>query len=70
MPAQEKFDAEEQARAVRIFTARMFEGEVSQLAARREVGELLGVKQERLRDLQRRDLGEVTTPPAALIDRR
>ena len=37
---------------------------VSQLAARREVGELLGIKQETLRNWIRRDLGEGTTPAA------
>jgi len=50
MPAPKKYDAETQARAVRMFADRMAEGDVSQLAARREVGELLGIKQETLRN--------------------
>jgi transposase-like protein len=62
MPAQKKYDAETQQRAVRMFTDRMADGGVSQLAARREVGELLGVKQETLRNWIRRDLGEGSTP--------
>jgi len=62
MPAPKKYDAETQARAVRMFADRMAEGDVSQLAARREVGELLGIKQETLRNWIRRDLGEGVTP--------
>ena len=65
MPAQKKYDAETQARAVRMFTDRMAEGDVSQLAARREVGELLDIKQETLRNWIRRDLGEGATPAAS-----
>lgn len=64
MPAQKKYDAETQERAVRMFTDRMAEGGVSQLAARREVGELLGIKQETLRNWIRRDLGEGSTAVA------
>ena len=62
MPAQKKYDVETQARAVRMYVDRMAEGDVSQMAARREVGELLGVKQETLRNWIRRDLGEGSMP--------
>lgn len=68
MPAQKKYDAETQARAVRMFTDRIAEGGGSQLAARREVGELLGVRQETLPDWIRRDLGAGTTPVASEKD--
>lgn len=64
MPAQKKYDAETQARAVRMFADRMAEGGVSQLAARKEVGELLGINQSTLRNWIRRDLGEGSTPAA------
>ena len=65
MPAHKKYDVETQARAVRMYADRMAEGGVSQLAARREVGELLGIKQETLRNWIRRDLGEGSTPVAS-----
>ena len=42
MPAPKKYDEETQARAVRIYRDRLAEGDISQLAARQEVGELLG----------------------------
>lgn len=47
-----------------MFADRMAEGG-SQLAAGREVGELLGIKQETLRNWIRRDLGEGSTPVAS-----
>lgn len=62
MPAQKKYDEETQARAVRMFTDRMTESGVSQLAARKEVGKLLGIKEATLRNWIRRDLGEGSTP--------
>lgn len=62
MPAQKKYDEETQARAVRMFTDRMTEGGVSQLAARKEIGALLGIKEATLRNWIRRDLGEGSTP--------
>lgn len=62
MPALKKYDAETQARAVRMYADRMAEGGVSQLAARREVGELLGINQSTLRNWIRRDLAENATP--------
>jgi len=62
MPAPKKYDMETQARAVRMYADRLAEGDVSQLGARREVGELLGVNQSTLRNWIRRDLGEGVTP--------
>lgn len=63
MPAQKKYDEETQARAVRMYADRMAEGDdVSQVAARKEIGELLGIKEATLRNWVRRDLGEGVTP--------
>ena len=45
-----------------MFTDRMAEGGVWQLAARTEVGEFLGIKEATLRNWVRRDLGEGSTP--------
>lgn len=63
MPAPKKYDEETQARAVRMYSDRIAEGDVSQLAARREVGELLGINPSTMRNWIRRDLGEAETPP-------
>jgi transposase len=57
MPAPKKYDEETQARAVRIYRDRLAEGDISQLAARQEVGELLGVNQSTLRNWIRREDG-------------
>ena len=66
MPAQRKYDQETQDRAVRMYADRFAAGDLSQRQARIEVGELLGVKPETLRNWIRRDLGEAGKPPAAL----
>lgn len=63
MPAPRKYDEETQARAVRMYAARLAEGDLSQLQARRDVGELLGINPSTLRNWIRRDLGEAATPP-------
>ncbi len=57
MPAPKKYDEETQARAVRMYRDRLAEGDISQLAAREEVGELLGVNQSTLRNWIRREDG-------------
>ncbi|MEQ7737572.1 transposase, partial [Escherichia coli] len=59
MPATRKYDAETQARAVRMYQDRMAEG-----GARIEVGNLLGINEATLRNWVRRDVGEGVTPPA------
>ena len=64
MPASKKYDEETQARAVRMYAARMAEGGISQLKARQEVGELLGINPATLRNWIRRDQGEGATPAA------
>lgn len=64
MPAAKKYDQETQARAVRMYADRVAEGDVSQLGARAEVGELLGINPSTLRNWIRRDLGEGATPSA------
>ena len=57
MPAPKKYDEETMARAVRLYRDRLAEGDISQLAARQEVGELLGVNQSTLRNWIRREDG-------------
>jgi hypothetical protein len=64
MPASKKYDAETQARAVRMYADRIAHGDISLRGARREVGELLGINQSTLRNWIRRDLGEGMTPAA------
>ena len=56
MPVAEKYDDETQVRAVRMYVDCLAVGGVSQLQARREVGELLGVAPSRLRNWIRRVL--------------
>jgi transposase len=55
MPASKKYDDETQARAVRMYRERLAEGGVSQVAARREIGELLGINPSTLRNWICRD---------------
>ena len=57
MPALKKYDEETMARALRMYRDRLAEGDISQLAARCEVGELLGVNQSTLRNWIRREDG-------------
>lgn len=64
MSALKKYDPETQARAVRMYLDRVAEGDVSQLRAREEVGQLLGINQSTLRNWIRRDVGEGVTPAA------
>ncbi len=64
MPAPKKFDQETQERAVRMYVDRLAEGGVSQLKARQDVGELLGVNPSTLRNWVRRVQGEGITPAA------
>ena len=49
MPAPRKFDDETRARAVRLYRDRLRDHGESKLAARRHVGELLGINPETLR---------------------
>ena len=47
-----------------MYQDRLAEGDISQRAAREEVGELLGINASTLRNWIRRDQGEGTTPAA------
>jgi len=64
MPAPKKYDDETQARAVRMYADRVAGGDISQVKARQEVGDLLGINPSTLRNWIRRDLGEGVTPSA------
>lgn len=66
--AIQKFDDETRARALRMYDDRLKQGGISQIGARREIGELLGVKPETIRGWRRRERGEGTTPPAAVSE--
>src|SRR5215212_11962359 len=57
MPAPRKYDEETIRRAVQMYRDRLAEGEISQLAARNEVGELLGINPATLRNWIRREDG-------------
>lgn len=67
MPAPKKYDEETQSRAVRMYADRLAEGDISQRAAREEVGALLGINAATLRNWIRRELGEGTTPAGASV---
>jgi len=58
MPAPKKYDDETQARAVRMYADWGAAGGVSQVKARQEGGELLGINASTLRNWIRRELGE------------
>lgn len=58
MPAPKKYGLETQARVVLMFADRTAEGDVSQIAARKEVGGLFGIKEATLGNWIRRDAGE------------
>lgn len=61
MPAQKKYDEETMGRAVRMYRDRVAEGGISQLGARKVVGELLGINPATLRNWIRRDEGPSAT---------
>ncbi|ACZ31907.1 transposase IS3/IS911 family protein [Xylanimonas cellulosilytica DSM 15894] len=71
MPAPKKYDIETQQRAVRMYLDRVAEDDgISQLKARTEVGELLGINQSTLRNWIKREskdpaLGMVSSTPAS-----
>ena len=50
MARPSQYDAATQERAVRMYFERLEEGNISKAAARRELGELLGVKESTLRN--------------------
>lgn len=64
MSVLKKFDAGTQAGAVRMYAHRIAEGDIWQLRAREEIGELLGINQSTLRNWTCRDLGEGVSPAA------
>lgn len=50
MARPSKYDTAPQERAVRMYFERLEDGDISKAAARREIGELLGVKESTLRN--------------------
>ncbi len=68
MPAAKKFDAETQERAVRMYTDRVAEGNISQKKAQEEIGALLGINPSTLKNWIRRDLGSGTVRPVSADD--
>ena len=67
MARPSQYDAAMQDRAVRMYFERMEEGDISKAAARREIGELLGVKESTLRNWIRKHEQQAQAPePGAL----
>ncbi|ALU40880.1 hypothetical protein AS188_15280 [Kocuria flava] len=64
MPPPRKCDQETQARAGRMYADRLPEAVISQLKARQQVGELLGINPATLQNWFRRAQGKGTTPVA------
>lgn len=64
MSTRRKYDQESRERAVRMYLDRYGEGDVSKRAARIEVGELLGISEQTLRNWVRTQVGEGATPAA------
>jgi len=68
MPRQSKYDAATQERAVRMYFERLDEGTISKAAARREIGELLDVKESTLRNwIRKHEMKEGLCPVAWCI---
>ncbi|MFD6065258.1 hypothetical protein [Rhodococcus wratislaviensis] len=61
MPAPKKYDAETQARAVRMYRDRIDERGGSKVAARRHVGELLDIASATLRNSAERTVADSAT---------
>ena len=65
MARPSQYDAATQDRAVRMYFERLEEGDISKAGARREIGELLGVKESTLRNwIDGRREREMDNPPA------
>lgn len=65
MPRQSKYDPATRERAVRMYFERLDEGGMSKTAARREIGELLDVKETTLRNWIRTHEKKEGTPADA-----
>ena len=69
MPAPKKYDAETQDRAVRMYRDRIREHGGSKVAARRHVGELLGIAPATLRNwIEREEARQAPGTPSATPD--
>ena len=68
MPERKRYDQETQEPAVRMYAGGIAAGEVSQLQARREVGELLGINPATRGNGVRRELGEAGQPAATAAE--
>ena len=62
MPTCRKYDQETRERAVRMYLDRLNEGDISKRGARVEIGELLGINEQTLRNWVRDQVGEGGTP--------
>lgn len=64
MSTRRQYDQESRERAVRMYLDRLNEGDISKRGARIEVGELLGISEQTLRNWVRTQVGEGNTPAA------
>ena len=67
MARPSQYDAATQERAVRMYYERLEEGDISKAGARREIGELLGVKESTLRNwIRKHEQREQVPGPGSL----
>lgn len=67
MARPSKYDTATQERAVRMYFERLEDGDISKAAARREIGELLGVKESTLRNwIRKQEKQEQAPQPGSL----
>jgi transposase len=67
MTRPSKYDTATQQRAVRMYFERLEDGDISKAAARREIGELLGVKESTLRNWIRKQEQQEQAPQSGSL---